>query len=252
MYTSIDLDGLRFVHAHPDLRAVQALADIELAHTSVLIVELETVRDLDRFTVLELQKLLESTTGAPATGLPNRHAYAQALFGAAKELTSRDVNVFEVIAAAKYAMEKYTDGERLRYVKGHPLPELMAELWEPASAHSRSDLHALRAAGAAADPTPAPASGPAAAPPAAPAPQPGARVARVARAPASAQSGPATRPASGSTTGRVWDIADAAFAQSGATPTKEFRRDVIARCEAAGINKSTASVQYGRWLSSRL
>lgn len=59
------------------------------------------------------------------------------------------------------------------------------------------------------------------------------------------------RPAQGTTTGRVWDMADEYAAQQIDYRSKGFRRDVIARCEAAGINKSTASVQFGKWISSK-
>lgn len=63
--------------------------------------------------------------------------------------------------------------------------------------------------------------------------------------------GAPSRPAAGTTTGRVWAIADQQLAQWPHGINKEFRRLVISACEAAGINSSTASVQYGKWLSSR-
>lgn len=71
--------------------------------------------------------------------------------------------------------------------------------------------------------------------------------------PRPAPSGPATRPKAGSSTGRVWDIADEESAKYGAADRtgKEVRRVVIARCEAEGINPSTASVQFGKWKSSQ-
>lgn len=65
------------------------------------------------------------------------------------------------------------------------------------------------------------------------------------------QEGQGARPAAGTTTGRVWAIADELLQATPAGPSKEFRRSVITACEAAGINSSTASVQYGKWLSSR-
>lgn len=60
----------------------------------------------------------------------------------------------------------------------------------------------------------------------------------------------AGRPAAGTTTGRVWGMADQVFAERG-NIDKDFRKEVVRRCEAAGINKSTASVQFGRWISSK-
>ncbi len=98
--------------------------------------------------------------------------------------------------------------------------------------HSYAKLHHMPAAAQPQD-TPAPA-------PAAP---------KAARQPR--QEGQGARPAAGTTTGRVWAIADELLQAHPAGPSKEFRRSVVAACEAAGINSSTASVQYGKWLSSR-
>lgn len=104
--------------------------------------------------------------------------------------------------------------------------------------------------GAASDPLTVGASGPAApgAPPPLPAPAaPRQRAAAGPRAPA----GPGGRPAAGSATGKVWELADQARAAHGEGPLdKEFRRSVIKACEAAGVNPSTASVQYSKWLAS--
>lgn len=56
--------------------------------------------------------------------------------------------------------------------------------------------------------------------------------------------GPAARPAGGTLTGRVWEIADGLCAT---VPSANLRASVVQACEAAGINKSTASVQFGKW-----
>lgn len=72
------------------------------------------------------------------------------------------------------------------------------------------------------------------------APQPPARV----KAPAGAPARP-----TGGLTGRVWDIADSEAAKG--LTGKDLRRAVIATCEQCGLNKSTASVQFGKWLSSQ-
>lgn len=72
------------------------------------------------------------------------------------------------------------------------------------------------------------------------------RTPRVQRAPGSA-------PAAGSKTGAVWTIADAALAacKGKIGDWKAFRAGVIALCDKEGINKSTASVQYGKWKASK-
>lgn len=57
------------------------------------------------------------------------------------------------------------------------------------------------------------------------------------------------QPRTGSTTGRVWEIADSLWPAGSTMPD---RKAVIAACEAKGINPSTASTQYGKWKASRL
>lgn len=54
------------------------------------------------------------------------------------------------------------------------------------------------------------------------------------------------RPKEGSTTGKVWNIADE-MVRGGAVISKELRAEVIKACEDIGINSSTASTQYGKW-----
>lgn len=51
-------------------------------------------------------------------------------------------------------------------------------------------------------------------------------------------------PAEGSKTRRVWEVADA-ISRADGKPAD--RRKVIAQCVEAGINKSTAGVQYRHW-----
>lgn len=57
---------------------------------------------------------------------------------------------------------------------------------------------------------------------------------------------PTGRPGEGTSTRKVWDIADSLALQSGnnTTPT---RKAVIDAAVAAGVNKATAGVQYGAW-----
>ncbi len=53
-----------------------------------------------------------------------------------------------------------------------------------------------------------------------------------------------TRPRAGSTTGRIWDICDSLSAAAGAPAA---RKDIIAACEAEGMNKATITTQHARW-----
>lgn len=65
-------------------------------------------------------------------------------------------------------------------------------------------------------------------------------------------SGPAKtpgRPKPGSSTGKVWEIADQMHAGDPGLgiDSKEFRTCVIEECVKSGINASTASTQFGKW-----
>ena len=69
---------------------------------------------------------------------------------------------------------------------------------------------------------------------------------------------PHERPKATSTTGRVWEIADAQIAAlcPGISPAnvdwKALRTVIVAACEAEGINKATAATQYSKFKASKL
>lgn len=66
-------------------------------------------------------------------------------------------------------------------------------------------------------------------------------------------SAPPTAPKAGSTTGKVWEIADGFFSEdaSQTRDMKTFRAKVITACEAIGINPGTAATQFGAWKRSK-
>jgi hypothetical protein len=53
-----------------------------------------------------------------------------------------------------------------------------------------------------------------------------------------------TRPKDGTSTGRVWQIADGLSAAAGKPAT---RGDVMVAAKAEGLNEATIATQYGRW-----
>jgi hypothetical protein len=57
------------------------------------------------------------------------------------------------------------------------------------------------------------------------------------------------RPKGTSTTGQVWELADTEFEKAGNQMPN--RAAVIAACEAAGINGSTAATQYAKWKKAK-
>lgn len=53
-------------------------------------------------------------------------------------------------------------------------------------------------------------------------------------------------------TKRIWEIADGLFAVTGSIGNlKEFRKQVIARASAEGVNEGTAATQFGKWKASK-
>lgn len=58
---------------------------------------------------------------------------------------------------------------------------------------------------------------------------------------------PSSRPAAGTSTGKVWDLADRLRAELGRLPTG---KEVVAAGEAEGLKAGTISVQFGKWKSS--
>lgn len=53
-----------------------------------------------------------------------------------------------------------------------------------------------------------------------------------------------TKPKAGTKTGRVWEIADAISAETGAPA---LRGPVMEKARAEGINDGTSATQYGKW-----
>lgn len=60
-----------------------------------------------------------------------------------------------------------------------------------------------------------------------------------------------TRPKAGSSTGRVWDLADSILDSMPNLAVKELRAEIIRRSTEEGINPATAQVQYGKWKASK-
>lgn len=75
---------------------------------------------------------------------------------------------------------------------------------------------------------------------------------RAEKAPRAAASGGVapTRPRAGTTTARVWDIADTAL--QGGAEGKALRAQIVAACVAEGIDPSTAATQYSKWNRARV
>lgn len=56
------------------------------------------------------------------------------------------------------------------------------------------------------------------------------------------------QPREGTLSASIWDICNSLYAQGNKTPT---RAEVVGQSVEAGINKSTATTQYGRWVKHK-
>ena len=63
---------------------------------------------------------------------------------------------------------------------------------------------------------------------------------------------PAARPKAGTSTGKVWDVADKLWASfEEKADLKGFRKLVNEACTQEGVNAGTVNVQFGKWKSSK-
>lgn len=68
--------------------------------------------------------------------------------------------------------------------------------------------------------------------------------------PPRAPAAPSARPKEGTSTGKVWSIADTVRAANPSLSGKELKAPVLAACVAEGINAGTVNVQFSKWRSS--
>lgn len=62
---------------------------------------------------------------------------------------------------------------------------------------------------------------------------------------------PSARPAKGSKTGRIWEIADELYAKDTEKAVHLLKAAVIGQAVKEGINQATAQVQFGKWKGAR-
>lgn len=251
MYVLVDMTRLVFVYRHEHPHTLSNVASLELVQSDTRVLPCDNPWDFDVFTDTDIKLLFKNTTGADHKGY-SREYHLQTVCELANRVPLLDAVPEEAhVQAMSVGMG---DKGFYRYVKGGRRPAPVDELFlEPVKLprNQQAEQQALKTAlqrpqaTGAPTPWPFPDSDPAArsSTPRAP------RAPRTATASAdgTAPSAPG-RPKAGSTTGRVWDIADT---KKGSATGKDLRKAVIAACEAEGINPSTASVQFGKWLAAQ-
>lgn len=260
MYVLIDITNCRPICKHESYKACAAMAVIQFANVDAAIVALGSNKG---FAILEREQV--KAVGL-ALGVKVGSDYAAGLRAIREAIEADDVLALpftlEQMERQAYAIAPNVDYPMAYDVTGDVPKRLPRWHFDPQRNRKRSDSsfgHVFSAGlgygPGVVPPThgvhkAAPGTGPRA--PAMAPPKPGAtppKAPPAKRAPA-APSGPATRPKGGSTA-RVWELADLELSELGSIDMKALRKAVIAACEAEGINSSTASVQYGKWKSSK-
>lgn len=235
MYIAIDMQALRVTHAHTDVRVCRALADIELPHVPVRIMEVLYPSDLGGFTDYELQLLYKNTTGQSAPGYFRDHV-VRGCTAAILELPEVDAVLEEVQAQA--AAIPQGDKERYRYVRGMRRPMLVSELFElPPLTAKVTDPAELLKRGQALGPAPAYVP---------PAPAPDAPAKATSRA-----AKPPSAPGQGSVTERIFALCDELRAANPGMTLADVRKLAIPKLEEAGVNGNSARKGSSMWIQAR-
>lgn len=265
MYMLIDITNLRVIAQHKYHTALHALHYIQFANVDAVVIGLGVNRTWAQFSPGQLEVLYANGGGNEGDIYADKYTdkirKVRKLYEDAPYL-QLPFSLDDLRAQAEVIDPN--DARPMAYNPGGSEPTVLAAWTFPPSQASRarkdSSFALTFAAGNGGAPPPplAPAKASraprTAAPPppgtTPPAPQPrrsrsaaGAAVARAPREPGAASG----RPKPGSTTGKVWDIADKLAADY---TGKELRRAVIKECEANGINASTGSVQFGKWAAA--
>ena len=236
MYVLVDKEQLEVRYKHANLRVITDLMHIELAHCTGAAIFINDQRHLGMFSDFELRILGKNLCGQPLPTI-NRTALIENVATLMKLLSESVLNPLEVAAQAQYIESE--DTGCYRFVPGFLKPE---KLKEP---YTQNALVAPAGFVPVVTSTPTPIT----------APTPVAALALPTFKPSAA---PKTMdsnleaPKAGSKTGLVWAIADAVYnEQPKPIDLKVMRRLIIDKCEIQGINSSTASVQFSKWVKTK-
>lgn len=247
MHVLIDKSRCLFLGKHESENALTNLAWLQSPHVATSVLKCDNPFELNSLTDFELKHLYKNTTGVDHMGF-SRDALLSVVHEVLTRMDELDIDANEIRMQAD-SVHKDEPYMCYRYVKGSFTPEKISDIFEPDGVKLARNLESENAAIAAAPVVKqaydaiAPAlvrhstpSGPRTS------------------APRVQSEGPAEAPKFGSKTGRVWEIANAIYAQY--TPPiadfKALRRQIVEACEAEGINSSTASVQYGKWKQNKV
>jgi len=247
MYVVIDREYLCVKYKHPNQSAINNLACIEIPYQPIVVVSATDKDSFESFTDYELKVMYENLCGLLYSGFrrPDLVTSVIRLIGMLSEtdLVPREVD-------QQLDTIKDPDDGPFQYVRGSAVPKKQNELWLPPTMVTRDGVIPNGKKYHVPDPvkrvqplySPVYTNPALFAAPSTPA----------ARANSTGEpSAPAAPPKAGSTTGRVWAIADDCY-QKHSVLDKTLRKMVADECEAQGINSSTMSVQFSKWKGHKL
>jgi hypothetical protein len=244
MHVLINKDRCVFLGKHQDENALLNLSWLESPNTACAVLKCDVQFELDTLTDYELKHLYRNTCGVDHIGF-SRDALLTVVHELLQRMPESDFDKHELQSQCN-SVDRL-DLSCYKYVKGSTKPEKLVDLFEPDPVIVARNLENESAAVAAAplvkqqyiDAVPAYVPKHTASTP---------NSSAATRTPRVPSDGPSEAPKAGSKTGRVWEIADVIYIQSGqSSDFKTLRRQIVEACEAEGINSSTASVQFGKW-----
>lgn len=231
----VDREQMCVRYRHVNENVLWNLMAIEFTHTSVVCMNENMIESYNRFTDYELKMLYTNLCGQKYTGYA-RDLLINNVKTLVQSLEHSDANGFELSVQALQIDE--SDDKFYQYCKGERVPLVRTEPYTPPALTSVAGYVPVPV-------TPQPASA---------APASAMQAASTYTAPRSTPSItlPAEAPKAGSKTGEVWVICEQVYQENGETKDfKSIRKIIIDRCEQRGINPSTASVQFGKWKSTK-
>jgi len=249
MYVLIDKDAMQVRYKHADAKVLADLMHIEFPQCAAAVLSCEVTMPWQKFSDLELRLLYKNLTGTNFPGF-TRHGLEPNISTLLTDLPESTLNAAEI--ATQAAFVSATDLNYYRYAPGQTKPLEVNDAYAAKPLVSAAPyvpvIPPLPAANAAPTPVARVAN------PIVNALATQAKQAPTPRAPRDPNAAPvaAGAPAAGSKTGRVWEIAEQVWLAAGSpSELKDVRKQIIAACEAEGINGSTASVQFGKWKSTK-
>jgi len=234
MFILIDKEQMCVRYKHHTQACLTNLMHIELSHVAASVIACDWPGAFAGFTDMELKLLYQNLCGQKYASY-SRELLVQNVQAFCMSIEESKLNALELSLQAGYLSEGNDNFYKHR--PGHNQPQALSEVYTPAA------LTAVPGCVPIVTPTPTVNAAPASYTQTANAP-----IART----RPVSDGPPEQPKAGSKTGRVWEIAEMIWQKSGcASNIKAMRKEIIEACEGEGINSSTASVQFGKWKSTK-